>query len=407
MRMPEPPAGIALLCDDRGHVLRVVCDQLNLGERAGAGRDFAELVDAASAEKARGFLATLRRQRAAFDWELNVMVGDQLTPLHFAGVEAEGGLFVVGARSRSGVARFYEEMIEINNEQANSLRAAAKDLSRQSRAGADRDSHLYDELSRLNNELATAQRELAKKNAELARLNDQKNQFLGIAAHDLRNPLDVILTYSRFLLDAAAPRLTREQVEFVHTIRSSSEFMLRLVNDLLDISRIEAGKLQLDLEPVDLAALLRRNAALNRVLAERKSIHLLLFEEAEVPPFALDASKIEQVLNNLIGNAIKFSPPGGLVEVRLARAGPEAVVSVADTGPGIPAAEREQLFRPFGKTSAKGTAGEKGAGLGLAIVQKIVLGHGGRIWVESEPGRGSTFYVALPLAPPHGLSLAR
>ena len=181
----------------------------------------------------------------AVEWRPPIGFGVSLVeqdPGDFAGGAAEGGFLVVGAKSRSGVARFYEELIRINNEQANALRAAMKDVSLQARAQVDRESRHYDELSQLNNDLATTQRELAKSNVELGRLNDQKNQFLGMAAHDLRNPLEVILTYSQFLLEEAAPSLPRDQAMFIETIRSSSEFMLHLVEDLLDLTRIESGR---------------------------------------------------------------------------------------------------------------------------------------------------------------------
>jgi signal transduction histidine kinase len=258
------------------------------------------------------------------------------------------------------------------------------------------DSQQYDEFSRLNNELATSQRELARRNAELARLNDQKNQFLGIAAHDLRNPLEVILTYSQFLLDEASGRLEPEQVEFVETIRSSSEFMLNLVENLLDVAKIEAGRLDLDLAETDLGELLERNVSLNRTLAQKKSIEVLLSGPPGLPTMRIDAAKIEQVLNNLIGNAVKFSPRGSTVEVRAEDRGDCVVLWVRDQGPGVPADELDRLFRPFGRTRVRASGGEKCTGLGLAIVKKVVEGHGGRIDVESVVGAGATFSVFLP-----------
>lgn len=254
----------------------------------------------------------------------------------------------------------------------------------------------YDEFSRLNNELATSQRELARRNAELGRLNEQKNQFLGIAAHDLRNPLEVILTYSQFLLDEASGRLEPEQVEFVEAIRSSSEFMLSLVENLLDLAQIEAGRLELDLATVDLGGLLERNVSLNRTLAQKKNIEVLLSCPPDLPALRIDAPKIEQVLNNLIGNAVKFSPRGSTVEVGAEDRGDGVVLRVRDQGPGVPADELDKLFRPFGRTRVQASGGEKSTGLGLAIVKKVVEGHGGKIQVESAPGEGTTFYVSLP-----------
>lgn len=261
---------------------------------------------------------------------------------------------------------------------------------------AQRDDHLYNDFTRLNNELATAQRELAKKNAELARLNEQKNQFLGIAAHDLRNPLEIVLTYSQFLLDDDE-LLKEEQIEFINIIRSSSSFMLNLVNDFLDYSKIESGKLELELTPVNLPHLLRHNVALNQMLAEKKQIQITLDCQEDLPPLALDESKIEQVLNNLIGNAVKFSPIGATIDVGVFLRDGDAVVSIKDNGLGILAEEMDKLFNPFVKGKSKSTAGEKSTGLGLVIVKRIIEGHGGRISVESELEKGTTFYISIPI----------
>lgn len=390
--------GIAVLCDALGRIQEVVHDDLGVAGRIEPGQPLTALMDPSCLEKTQAFLQSLRTQNAAFNWELNVPVdGERVESLHFAGGAAEGGFLVVGARSRSGVSRFYEELVRINNEQANALRAALKDASLQMRVQADRDSHHFDELSQLNNDLATAQRELAKSNAELGRLNDQKNQFLGMAAHDLRNPLEVILTYSEFLAEEAASSLTPEQASFVETIRSSSDLMLRLVEDLLDLAKIEAGKLELDLERVDLARLVASNVARNRVLAAKKQIEIHLHSPESSPlEMLIDATKMEQVLNNLIGNAVKFSPLGSAVDVCVTPEDGRVLLAVKDHGPGIPAEERDKLFRPFARTRVRSTAGEKGTGLGLAIVKRIIEGHGGEIHVESEAGRGSAFLVSLP-----------
>jgi signal transduction histidine kinase len=395
MSREERPAGIAIRCDWKGTVLDLLRDELGIGSAIAPGQHFTALVDRESLDKARAFLAALRTRRAAFNWEINIQVEERIVSLYFAGGAVESELFIVGSPSRTGVTRFYEEMLQINNEQANALRQAMKELSLQS-ARPERESDLYDELTRLNNELVTAQRELAKKNIELARLNDQKNEFLGIAAHDLRNPLGVILAYSHFLIEEAAPALGQEQVGFLNRIKSSSNFMLNLVNNLLDISVIEAGKLQLNLEQVELGELLRENISVNRVLADREQIRLTLERVDKVPAMMLDRVKIEQVLNNLLGNAIKFSPAGSEVSVSLEDSESDAIITVRDRGPGIPEEEIGRVFQPFTKTGSRRSEREKSAGLGLAIVKKIVAGHGGEISVESKIGEGSAFRVALP-----------
>ncbi|MDQ3487481.1 MAG: ATP-binding protein [Acidobacteriota bacterium] len=259
-------------------------------------------------------------------------------------------------------------------------------------------SHL-EEFSRLNNEFANLQREMAKKNVELAKLSELKNRMIGVVAHDLRSPLGVILGYAECLESDTADPLSAEHRHFVATIRKSSEFMLRLVTDLLDVTAIEAGKLTLDRQPTDLGRLTRDNVVLNAVLASRKEITLILEPYTAIPEAALDRGKIEQVLNNLIGNAVKFSHRGRTVRVTITPDAAEGYVTVAveDEGQGIPEADLAKLFKPFGKTSVRATSGEQSTGLGLAIVRNIVEGHGGRITVTSKVGAGSRFAFTLPM----------
>ena len=251
---------------------------------------------------------------------------------------------------------------------------------------------------RLTNEVGTVQRELAKRNAELEKLNEQKNQFLGMAAHDLRNPLGAITSFAGFLLDDAAERLTDEQRHFVEVIKTSSAFMLRLVNELLDIATIDAGKLHVQLQDCDLVALVQSHMDLNTHLAAKNGIALTCTAPSGPVIARVDPERFDEILNNLVGNAIKFSGRDGHIDVSVTAADTEAVVAVRDDGPGIPEDELVMLFAPFQRTSVSTTSGEPGAGLGLAIVKKIVGALGGRIWVESTVGVGSTFYVALPLA---------
>lgn len=399
MKPEQATRGIAIVCGDDGTVREFLRDDVGLRVENAVGRAFPDIVDEASAAKARAMLEALRRETAAFDWELNVPTSDgTIVSLHFVGAAVEDRLLVVGAASRSTATRLYEEVMAMSNEQMTLLRQALKDLSIQSRGRAERDAALYDELSRLNNELADAQRELAKKNVELARLNEQKNQFLGIAAHDLRNPLEVILIYSQFLDDEAGESLDEQQLKFVRTIRQSSRFMLRLVNDLLDVSRIEAGRLVLDLEPVDLARLVEENVARNRALSMRKRVAVELTIEERPPTMRLDHSKIEQVLDNLISNAVKYSAESTPVEITLSVADGMATITIRDHGPGVPEDAVDRIFKPFERGPRAASSDVKSTGLGLAIVKRIVEGHRGTISVQSKEGEGSTFYVSLPLS---------
>jgi len=236
-------------------------------------------------------------------------------------------------------------------------------------------------------------------NIELEKLNELKNQFLGMAAHDLRNPLAVVKTCSDFLLEPLGQNLPAEKkTDFMRRIKRNAEFMLKLIDDLLDVSRIESGKLVLDLKPVDMMALIERNIEMNGMLAGVKGIQLLFQSNGPVPRVRADGARLEQVLNNLVSNAIKFSNPGTRVEISIGAENTNLVVSVSDEGPGIPVDELDKLFKPFAQTSVTSTAGEKSTGLGLAIARKIVQAHKGRIWAESEVGKGSTFHFAIPVA---------
>lgn len=239
------------------------------------------------------------------------------------------------------------------------------------------------------------QQELEQKNTELAYLNDQKNYFLGMAAHDLRNPLGNIQAFSEFILTEAGNSLTDQHREYLSIISNSSSFMLSMVNNLLDIAKIESGKLELHLEPTNLVELVRNNIMINRTLSDKKNIRLEFSTSSDEMEISIDKTQIQQVLNNLITNAIKFSNSGTVVEIGLEKQDTSVLLSVRDHGQGIPSSEVEKLFNPFQKTSVKSTAGEKSTGLGLAIVKKIVEAHKGKIWVESEVGKGSIFRFSL------------
>lgn len=261
------------------------------------------------------------------------------------------------------------------------------------------DTQLLDQLSRVNNELVNLQRELSKRNAELMSLNDEKNRLLGMAAHDLRNPLGVILSYSEFLDEEAQSVLSAEHQDFVTTIMRTSRFMLRLVEDLLDVSSIESGVVSLDSQAVNMPELVRESVKMNAVLASGKGIDVHFSADDDVPLLQADPAKLEQVMNNLLTNAIKFSQPGTTVRASVSST-PEGVeVRVVDEGPGIPESEQDSLFKPFVQTSVRSTDGEQGTGLGLAIAHRVLEAHGGRIGVVSREGSGSTFWFILPAHP--------
>lgn len=389
--------GVVLVCDADGMITEVLVDDHEMLGKKVISRSLAAIFDRGSLVKALNFIAEIKSRGAAFDWQLNTAVGDSPTVMNFTGILWNQGILIVGAKTSDKIEALMDELIQIGNEQINQLRTAIKENTIRGKEKVKLEAELYDELGKLNNELANLQRELSKKNAELEKLNDEKNRFLGMAAHDLRNPLYAIQMYSEFLMSEASSQLSQEHCQFVEIIHSSSQFMLKLVNDLLDVAKIESGKLELDVAPADLVALVEKNVSMNNLLSSRKSITVLAQTNGNIPAVSLDSAKVEQTLNNLISNAVKFSNPGSCVYVELSSTETEVVISVRDEGPGIPEQELGKLFQPFGRISVRSTAGEDSTGLGLAIVKKIVNGHNGRVWVESKLGGGSTFFIALPV----------
>jgi len=264
---------------------------------------------------------------------------------------------------------------------------------------ADETSRLRKELITLNNEISVLARELQKKNHELEELNRLKNQFLGMAAHDLRKPVSAILNYSEFLIDEAGQALDEEHLGFLKTIHGSTDLMRRVIDDFLDIAMIESGRF--DLEPGwgHLVEVIQKCVDLNRLTARKKGVSLRVVENEPIPSIRMDSVKIEQVLNNLISNAIEHSPADSEVQIEVLRTDEGVTVMVKDAGPGIPPHDRETLFRPFVRGSERKAPGVKSTGLGLAISKKIVEAHGGKIWIEEGEGRGAVFAFRLPQKP--------
>jgi len=236
---------------------------------------------------------------------------------------------------------------------------------------------------------------------QLVELNDLKNKFLGIAAHDLRNPIGVLMGYTDIILHGMLGEITEEQKGMLLKISRAAKHMLSLVNDLLDVSAIESGKLELEPRELDLEEFLRESYEANRLLAMDKNIALELDKEPGLPRVIIDPDRVSQILNNLVTNAIKFSFPGSSIIIRAGKVEKEIQISVEDHGQGIPEDEVGKLFTAFQKTSVKPTGGEKSTGLGLAICKRMVEAHGGRIWFQSTFGKGSTFSFSIPLKPIH------
>ena len=231
---------------------------------------------------------------------------------------------------------------------------------------------------------------------ELRRLNDEKNEFMGIAAHDLRNPLGEIKGFSELVVDEAQALKHSELEDWGHRIRDTVTRMVEMVQNLLDSNQIERGEMKLNLAPIELCSVLGSVVEAYRPRAAIKQQTIQLQNGTPPATVVVDATVIVQVLENLVSNAVKYSPRGKNIFVRLNQS-PEAVrCEVQDEGPGLSAEDQKKLFGKFARLSAKPTGGEHATGLGLSIVKKMVEAMNGRVWCESEPGHGAMFVVELP-----------
>jgi signal transduction histidine kinase len=240
---------------------------------------------------------------------------------------------------------------------------------------------MNDELRRLYRELETASR--------------HKSEFLANMSHELRTPLNAIIGFSQVLREEMVGEVNAKQAEYLDDILSSGNHLLSLINDVLDLSKVEAGQVELEVAPFSLQEALERGVAMVRERATRDGVQVTLAANPDVDLVAGDERRIRQVIFNLLSNAVKFTPAGGSVDVRATQVNGGVSVSVADTGPGIAAEDLKRIFEEFQQTEAGLEQGE-GSGLGLALSKRLVELHGGRIWVDSEFGTGSTFVFTLP-----------
>ncbi|MDX2166119.1 MAG: 7TM diverse intracellular signaling domain-containing protein [Deltaproteobacteria bacterium] len=260
---------------------------------------------------------------------------------------------------------------------------------------------LLGELQTLNQELAarvTARTaDLAERTRQLEAASRHKSAFLAHMSHELRTPLTAIIGFAELLANRLFGGLTAKQAEYVEDIRDSGQHLLALINDVLDLSRIEAGRMELEPSRVDLPAVIDGALTLVRERAERQGVALACAVDADVGELQADERKVRQVLVNLLANAVKFTPSGGRVDVHAARRNGSCEIAVRDTGVGIAAADQQAIFEEFRQVGEHADAKTEGSGLGLSLARRLVELHGGRLWVRSAPGEGSTFTFSLPV----------
>jgi signal transduction histidine kinase len=240
---------------------------------------------------------------------------------------------------------------------------------------------MNDELQRLYRELETASR--------------HKSEFLANMSHELHTPLNAIIGFSQVLRDGLFGEVNAKQQEYLEDILTSGNHLLALINDVLDLAKVEAGQVQLELAPFSIEDALERGVSMVREQATRNGVQVTLHANGGLDVVKGDERRVRQVIFNLLSNAVKFTSAGGTVDVTAMQADGEVRVSVADTGPGIADDDLDRIFEEFQQTEA-GARQSEGTGLGLALSRRFVEMHGGRIWCDSEVGKGSTFVFTLP-----------
>jgi signal transduction histidine kinase len=239
--------------------------------------------------------------------------------------------------------------------------------------------------------------EIMKETAEAA--NKAKSDFLAGMSHEFRTPLNAILGFSELMSTGMGGPLTDPQKEYVTDIFTSGKHLLSLINDILDLSKVEAGRMELQMNEFDIKRLVETSIALFKEKTHQQSLQMTSEIAKGLDTMFGDERKIKQVLFNLLGNAVKFTPNGGIIHVAVTLTDDKEFLqySVSDSGIGISSVDQSKLFKPFEQVDTRLTRKYKGTGLGLSLCKKLVELHGGRIWVESEAGKGSNFIFIIPM----------
>ncbi|HEX4526497.1 MAG TPA: HAMP domain-containing sensor histidine kinase, partial [Gaiellaceae bacterium] len=252
-----------------------------------------------------------------------------------------------------------------------------------------------DELGSLAANVNRMNGELRRLYGELETASRHKSEFLANMSHELRTPLNAILGFSQVLQHRLFGEINEKQDEYLDDILASGNHLLSLINDVLDLSKVEAGQVELEIAAFSLGDALERGVVMVRESAIKNGVQLSLELAPDVNGVRGDERRVRQIVFNVLSNAVKFTPAGGSVAVAAANVNGEVQVSVTDTGPGIAPEDQERIFEEFQQTEI-GVQQREGTGLGLAVSKRLVELHGGRIWVESELGHGSRFVFTLP-----------
>lgn len=386
--------GVALLCSPDLVITRVLHDGLGLNRLLAPGTLLSSILEPSSTNHWRQFLRAIRQHPGEQSCRLNISAKGRTVGLWFSAADRADGLEIVGASTPELTAQLRREFFETRPPLRNippPPLAVSKEVgcSRKTVSDDRRSARLH-----ANTKFVIGRYSLSSRSADLENLNEEKIRWILAAVHDLRNHVYSVQAYTELLSEEEG--VPAGQKMMVKSIHDSTEFMMHLLNDLEEISWAESGKFQLQLIPTNLAEVIDESISLSRPAAEQKGTVLQFFRRDPIFEVNIDPQRIRQVVKNLLDNAIKYSQAGATVHIALEASDNQAVLTVRDNGPGIPADELESIFTPLRKTRARAASSDPGTGLGLAICKRIVEQHGGRIWAESVFGEGSTFQVVLP-----------
>jgi len=347
-------------------------DRLDAEDAVSALREFAIQLDNATTTRTKALIA---QNESAYTSSRNLFIGGAAGAIGLAlllGFVLSWSLIVpiqrIGARLSATASGDFTGHVDVSNR--DELGALAANVNR-----------MNDELRRLYKELETA--------------SQHKSDFLASMSHELRTPLNAIIGFSQVLREGMVGEVNEKQRDYLDDILSSGNHLLSLINDVLDLSKVEAGQVELEVAPFSLRDALESGVVMVRERATTDGVQITVSDSSDVNLVDGDERRVRQVIFNLLSNAVKFTPAGGSVDMHAAQVNGEVQVSVADTGPGIASKDLERIFEEFQQTEA-GLEQREGTGLGLALSKRLVELHGGRIWVESQVGEGSTFVFTLP-----------
>ncbi|MFH5885281.1 ATP-binding protein [Halalkalibaculum sp. DA3122] len=390
--------GLCLVCSREGQILRVPFDDLEMVPKDRLPAQFSDIIDRESIGKAANFWEEILDNEFVFDYQLYVRQDEEPVPLHFSAATFNGQVWIIAAANDEMLEKMLDEMMLINNEQQNRIRRTEKKLSKLEQYRPDPSLDTYDEISKVNNELINVQRQLMKQNREISNLNEQLNRsnrelehFAYAVSHDLKEPLRMIRSFMRLLEKKYGDELDEKAREYIHYAVDGAERMNAMISSLLEYSRV--GRKNREAEEVDLNKVVDKVTRLNRSVIEE---HGGAVKCADLPVVVGQEVPLQQLFNNLVSNALKYRKAGTapVVEIRFKEKPKEWIFTVSDSGRGIAPEYHETIFDLFQRVESAAEE-ETGTGMGLAICKKIVEHHGGEIWVESEPGEGSTFYFTI------------